>query len=234
MENSMKTIGIIGGMSWQSSAEYYRLINQRMSNVLGPTHSAELVMYSLNFNAVAQLELEDRWSELAVVIVDTAKRLERAGAEFILLASNTAHKVADLVQASIEIPLLHIADAAAEAIAAAGISTVGLLGTRFVMQQDFYRDRLRDRGIDVVIPDEAGRNCAHDIIYNELCAGQLLAPSRERLRKIILDLQRAKAEAVVLACTELPLLIRPEDSPVKLFDTLAIHVEKAVTFALEA
>jgi len=230
----MKTIGIIGGMSWESSAEYYRLINQQVKARLGPTHSAELVMYSLDCDTVAQLELEDRWSELAVVLVDAAQRLEHAGAEFILLASNTAHKVADDVQAAIKIPLLHIADATAEAIAAASMHTVGLLGTEFVMQQDFYRDRLRDRGIDVVIPDEAARNCVHDIIYNELCAGQLLAPSRERLRKIILDLQRAKAEAVVLACTELPLLIRPEDSAVKLFDTLAIHVEKAVTLALEA
>jgi aspartate racemase len=230
----MKTIGVIGGMSWESSAQYYRFINEQVKARLGSTHSAQLVMYSLDFHSVAQLELEDRWSELAVVLVDAAKRLEHAGAEFILLASNTAHKVADDVQAAIEIPLLHIADATAEAIAAAGIHTVGLLGTEFVMKQDFYRDRLRDRGIDVVIPDEAGRNCVHDIIYNELCAGQLLAPSRERLRKIILDLQRAKAEAVVLACTELPLLIRPEDSPVKLFNTLAIHVEKAVTFALEA
>jgi aspartate racemase len=160
----MKTIGIIGGMSWESSAEYYRLINQQVKARSGPTHSAELVMYSLDFHAVAQLELEDRWSELAVVLVDAAKRLERAGAEFILLASNTAHKVADDEQASIGIPLLHIADAAAEAIATARISTVGLLGTRFVMQQDFYRDRLRNRSIDVVIPGEAERNCVHDII----------------------------------------------------------------------
>src|SRR5687768_620400 len=142
----MKTIGIIGGMSWESSAECYRLINQQVKARLGPTHSAELVMYSLDFYDVAQLELENRWSELAVVLVDAAQRLEHAGAEFILLASNTAHKVADDVQAAIKIPLLHIADATAEAIAAASMHTVGLLGTEFVMQQGFYGDRLRDRG----------------------------------------------------------------------------------------
>ena len=229
----MKTIGIIGGMSWESSAEYYRLINEQVKTRLRPAHSAELVMYSLDFEPLAQLELEDRWSELAVVLVDAAKRLERAGAEFILLASNTAHKVADDVQAVIEIPLLHIADATAEAIAAAGIRTVGLLGTQFVMQQDFYRDHLRSRGIDVLLPSEGQRTCVHEVIYNELCAGKLIADSKAKLLAIILDLQRAGAQAVVLACTELPLLIRPEDTPVRLFDTMAIHVNKAVTLALE-
>jgi aspartate racemase len=230
----MKTIGIIGGMSWESSAEYYRLINQQVKARLGPAHSAELVMYSLDFEPIARLELEERWEEFAVVLVDAAKRLERAGAEFILLASNTAHKVADDVQAAIEILLLHIADDAAEAIAAAGIHTVGLLGTEFVMQQDFYRDRLRRRGIDVLLPGEEQRTCVHEVIYNELCAGKLLADSRAKLLAIILDLQRAGAQAVVLACTELPLLIRPEDTPVRLFDTMAIHIDKAVTFALAA
>ena len=215
----MKTIGIIGGMSWESSAEYYRLINEQVKARLGPAHSAELVMYSLDFQPIAQLELEERWEEFAVVLVDAAKRLERAGAEFILLASNTAHKVADDVQAAIAIPLLHIADAAAEAIAAAGIQKVGLLGTEFVMQQDFYRDRLRSRGIDVLLPGEGQRTCVHEVIYNELCAGKLMGDSQAKLLAIILDLQRAGAQAVVLACTELPLLIRPEDTPVRLFDT---------------
>jgi aspartate racemase len=230
----MKTIGIIGGMSWESSAEYYRLLNEQVKTRLGPAHSAELVMYSLDFEPIARLELEGRWEELAVVLVDAAKRLERAGAEFILLASNTAHKVADSVQASIEIPLLHIADATAEAIAAAGICTIGLLGTEFVMQQDFYKERLRHRGIDVLLPDEGQRTCVHDVIYKELCAGKLLADSKAKLLATILDLQRAGAQAAVLACTELPLLIRPEDTPVRLFDTMAIHVDKAVTLALEA
>ena len=230
----MKTIGIVGGMSWESSAEYYRLINQQVKARLGPPHSAELVIYSLDFEPVARLELDERWEEFAIVLVDAAKCLERAGAEFILLASNTTHKVADDVQAAIEIPLLHIADAAAEAIAAAGIRRVGLLGTEFVMQQDFYRDRLRSRGIDILLPGEAQRTCVHEVIYNELCAGKLLADSKAKLIAIILDLQRAGAQAAVLACTELPLLIRPEDTPVRLFDTMAIHVDKAVTLALAA
>ena len=210
------------------------MINEQVKARLGPAHSAELVMYSLDFHPIAQLELEEHWDELAVVLVDAAKRLERAGAEFVLLASNTAHRVADDVQAAIEIPLLHIADTAAEAIAAAGIRTVGLLGTEFVMQQDFYRDRLRSRGIDVLLPSEEQKACIHEVIYNELCAGKLMDESKVKILAIILDLQRAGAQAVVLACTELPLLIRPEDTPVRLFDTMAIHVDKAVTLALEA
>ena len=230
----MKTIGIIGGMSWESSAEYYRLINEQVKARLGPAHSAELLMYSLDFEPIARLELEERWEEFAAVLVAAAKRLERAGAAFVLLASNTAHKVADSVQRSIKMPLLHIADAAGEAIAAAGIHRVGLLGTQFVMQQAFYRDRLRSRGIDVLIPDAAERKCVHDVIYNELCAGKLLDDSKAKLLAIILELQRAGAQAVVLACTELPLLVRPEDTPVRLIDTMAIHVQKAVTLALEA
>ena len=230
----MKTIGIVGGMSWESSAEYYRLINQQVKARLGPAHSAELVMYSLDFEPIARLELEERWSELATILIEAIKRVEQAGADFVLLASNTVHKVAEEAQASIAIPLLHIADATAEAIAAAGIHTVGLLGTEFVMQQDFYRDRLRSRGIDILLPGEAQSTCIHEVIYNELCAGKLLADSKAKLLAIILDLQRAGAQAVVLACTELPLLIRPEDTPVRLFDTLAIHVDKAVSLALEA
>ncbi len=159
----MKTIGIVGGMSWESSAEYYRLINQQVKARLGPAHSAELVMYSLDFEPIARLELEERWSELATILIEAIKRVEQAGADFVLLASNTVHKVAEEAQASIAIPLLHIADATAEAIAAAGIHTVGLLGTEFVMQQDFYRDRLRSRGIDILLPGEAQSTCIHEV-----------------------------------------------------------------------
>jgi aspartate racemase len=230
----MKTIGIIGGMSWESSAEYYRLINEQVKAQFGAAHSAELLMYSLDFEPIARLELEERWEEFAAVLVAAAKRLERAGAAFVLLASNTAHKVADAVQMSIKIPLLHIAEAAGETIAAAGIQRVGLLGTEFVMHQDFYRDRLRRRAIDVLLPGETQRTFVHEVIYNELCAGKLLADSKAKLLAIILELKRAGAQAVVLACTELPLLVRPEDTPVRLFDTMAIHVHKAVTLALEA
>jgi aspartate racemase len=228
----MKTIGIIGGMSWESSAEYYRLINENVKVRLGPTHSAELVMYSLDFHPVAQLELEERWGELGTMLIGAITRLEKAGAEFVVMASNTAHKVAAVVQPSIHIPLLHIADATAEEIGNAGISTVGLLGTCFVMEQDFYKDHLRAQGINVLVPEQAQRDYVHNVIYAELCAGKLIPESREKLRTIILDLQRAGAQAVVLACTELPLLIRVEDTPVRLFDTMAVHVNKAVTLAL--
>ena len=229
----MKTIGIIGGMSWESSAEYYRLINEAVKHRLGPTHSAEIVMYSVDFGPVAQLELEERWEELATVLIAAITRLEKAGAEFVIMASNTVHKVAEIVQPSIHVPLLHIADATAEEIRTAGISTVGLLGTRFVVEQDFYRDHFRAQGIDVLVPDQPQRHYVHNVIYKELCTGKLISESRENLRTIIRDLQRAGAAGVVLACTELPLLIHGEDTPVRLFDTMALHVAKAVALALE-
>ena len=229
----MKTIGIIGGISWESSAEYYRLINENIKSKLGPTHSAELVMYSLDFHHAAQLELEERWAELATLLIQAISRLEKAGADFVMMASNTAHKVAEVVQLSINLRLLHIADVAAEEIVNAGISTVGLLGTRFVMEQDFYKERFRALGIDVVVPDLAARAYVHNVILNELCMGKMIPESKETMQKIILDLQQASAEAVILACTELPLLIHIEDTPVRLFDTMALHVNKAVTLALE-
>jgi aspartate racemase len=228
----MKTIGILGGMSWESSAEYYRLINENVKARLGPSHSAELVMYSMDFHPIARLELDERWSDFAVLVISAIERLEKAGAEFVIMASNTAHKVADRVQDSIHIPFLHIADAAAEEIENAKMSTVGLLGTRFVMEQDFYKERLRARGIDVVVPERAERDYVHNVIYNELCLGKLIPDSKEHMIRIILALQRAGAQGVVLACTELPLLIHVEDAPVRLFDTTALHASKAVTLAL--
>ena len=233
MVRLMKTIGIIGGMSWESSAEYYRLINESIKSKLGPTHSAELVMYSMDFHVAAQLELEERWAELATLLIDATRRLEKAGADFIVMASNTAHRVAEVLQRSIHLPLLHIADVAAEEIVKAGISTVGLLGTRFVMEQDFYKERFRARGINVVVPDRAAREYVHNVIFNELCVGRLIPESKEQMQRIILDLQQAGAEAVILACTELPLLIHDTDTPVRLFDTMELHVNKAVTLALE-
>ena len=233
MVRLMKTIGIIGGMSWESSAEYYRLINEGIKSKLGPTHSAELVMYSMDFHVAAQLELEERWPELATFLIGAITRLEKAGADFVMMASNTAHKVAEVVQRSINLPLLNIADVAAEEIVKTGISTVGLLGTRFVMEQDFYKERFRTQGIDVVVPDRAARDYVHNVIFNELCVGKLIPESKEAMQRIILDLQQAGAEAVILACTELPLLIRVEDNPVRLFDSMALHVNKAVTLALE-
>jgi aspartate racemase len=229
----MKIIGIVGGVSSESSTEYYRLINQEVRLRLGAGHSAELVMYSLDFQPIAQLQLQQRWRELADVLISAITRMERAGAEFVILASNTLHVVADLVQPSIQIPLLHIADAAAEEIRKDRISTVGLLGTRAVMEQDFYRDNFRVHGIASLVPGEEQREFVHNLIYDELCVGKLIPESREQLRTIILGLQRAGAEAVVLACTELPLLVSSADSPVKLFDTMTLHVRKAVNYALE-
>jgi aspartate racemase len=229
----MKTIGIIGGMSWESSAEYYRLINETVRSRLGPSHSAELILYSVDFHDAAQLEQQEQWPELATLLIDAATRLEKAGADFVLMASNTAHRVADAVQRSIHAPLLHIADVCAEEIASSGFSRVGLLGTQIVMEQDFYKERFRANGIGVVLPGEGERDYVHNVIFNELCAGKLIPESKERIRATILDLRRAGADEVVLACTELPLLIHVEDTPVRVFDTMAIHVNKAVAFALE-
>jgi aspartate racemase len=229
----MRTIGIVGGMSWESSAEYYRQINESIKSKLGPTHSAELVMYSMDFHRAAQLEQEERWPEVARLLIGAITRLEKAGADFVMIASNTAHRVAEIIQRSIHIPLLHIADVTAGEIVKAGISTVGLLGTRFVMEQEFYKERFRAQGIDVVIPDRPARDYVHNVIFNELCVGQVIPESKKKMRTVILDLQLAGANAVVLACTELPLLVRVEDTPVRLFDTMALHVTKAVTMALE-
>ncbi len=229
----MKVIGLIGGVSWESSAEYYRLINQEVKAKLGPKHSAELVMYSLDFQPVAQLEHEENWDELTNMLTGAANRLERAGADFVVVASNTLHKVADQLQQRISVPLLHIADATAEEIKKAGISLVGLLGTRFVMEQDFYRERLFTHGLKVVIPDQAARNYVHNVIYKELSLGQVLETSKQKILGIITELAAAGPSAVVLANTELPLLIGSNDTSVRLFDTMAIHAKKAVSWALE-
>jgi aspartate racemase len=182
----MKTIGIVGGMSWESSAEYYRLINENIKSRLGPTHSAELIMYSMDFHPAAELEQEVRWPELATLLVGAISRLEKAGADFVVMASNTAHRVAETVQRSIHIPLLHIADVAAEEIAAAGISRVGLVGTRIVMEQDFYKEPFRARSLDVVIPEPAARHYVHGVIFNELCAGKLLPESKKNCERSFL------------------------------------------------
>jgi len=229
----MKTIGIVGGMSWESSAEYYRLINEDVKSRLGPLHSADLVMYSMDFHLAAQLEQEERWQELSVILIDAVTRLEKAGVDFVIMASNTAHRVAAIVQRSISIQLLHIADVTAEEIVKTGNSTVGLLGTRFIMEEDFYKERFRAKGLNIVIPERSARDYIHNVIFNELCAGKLILDSKQKIQSMILDLQKMGASAVVLACTELPLLIRVEDTPVRLFDTMAIHVNKVVTRALE-
>ncbi|RUR77536.1 aspartate/glutamate racemase family protein [Chlorogloeopsis fritschii PCC 9212] len=229
----MKTIGLVGGVSWESSAEYYRLINQEVKAKLGVEHSAELLMYSLNFHPIIQLEHEERWDDIAALLTNVVQKIEQAGADFFLIASNTLHKVATVVQNNVGIPLVHIADATAEKIVESGVSSVGLLGTRFVMEQDFYKERFASYGISVIVPSSESMNYVHQVIYKELCLGKIHETSRQKLLSIIDNLQEAGATAIVLGNTELPLLIRPQDTIVKLFNTMLIHVQKAVTMALE-
>jgi aspartate racemase len=228
----MKTIGLIGGVSWESSAEYYRLINRAVKSRLGALHSAELMMYSLDFEPVARLEHDEQWDQLATVLIAAARKLELAGASFVLIASNTLHKVAPQVQAQLSIPLVHIADAVAEAVTRAEVSTVGLLGTRFVMEQDFYSERLAAHGLKIVVPSEEAREFIHSLIYQELALGEVRETSRHRVLEIIEDLAKAGTAGIVLANTELPLLIRVEETRAMVFDSMAIHVNKAVLLAL--
>ena len=198
----MKTIGLIGGMSWESSLEYYRLINQGVKAHLGALHSAQSLMYSVDFEAVEALQHAGEWDRLGEVMADAAQRLERGGADFVVICTNTMHKLVPQVQAAVDIPLLHIADATGAAVKAAGIKKIGLLGTRFTMEQDFYKGRLADRfGLEVLTPDQTGRQTVHDVIYGELCQGQILDNSREKYKAIIQDLAEAGAEGVILGCT---------------------------------
>ncbi len=231
----MKVIGMLGGMSWESSAEYYRLANELVKQRLGGLHSAQILLYSVDFEEIEQLQHAGQWSDAARLMIDAARRLEKGGADFLLICTNTMHKVADEVAEAIGIPLLHIAEATADAIRAAGIACVGLLGTRFTMEQDFYKGRLSEQhGLDVIVPNERDRNTVHDIIYEELCIGKMREESRQEVVRIIDDLVGLGAQGIILGCTELPLLIKSSDVSVKLFDTTAIHVAKAVDLALSA
>jgi len=228
-------IGLIGGMSWESSAEYYRLINQGVRARLGGLRSASCLMWSFDFGEIEALQHGGRWDEATRLLVDAAQRLERGGADFVVICTNTMHRMADEVAAAIRLPLLHIADPTAERIVAAGLRRVGLLGTAFTMEQDFYKGRLRDRfGLEVLVPDEADRPVVHRIIYEELVQGIVRDESRQAYREVIGRLVEAGAEAVILGCTEIMLLVRPEDSAVPLFDTTALHAEAAVERALTA
>ena len=220
-------------MSWQSSLEYYRLINQAVKERLGGLHSARIVMYSVDFEEIEPLQRHAKWGEAAELMADAAGKLDKAGADFVVICTNTMHKVADEVQARITIPLLHIADATGEAIKAQGVTQAALLGTRFTMEQDFYKDRLvRRHGIHVTIPNEPDRQIIHDIIYDELCLGEAKQASRQQLKRIIRSLVADGAEGIILGCTELGLLIKQRDIEVPLFDTTAIHANAAVEFAL--
>ena len=225
-------IGLMGGMSWESSAEYYRIINEAVRNKLGGLRSARCLMWSFDFGEIEALQHAGRWDEAAALLIDAAQRLERGGADFFLICTNTMHRLADQVQAAVRIPLLHIADPTAERIRAQGISRVGLLGTAFTTEQDFYKERLRRGGLDVIVPEAEDRAAVHRVIYDELVQGRVQPASRDAYRAVIARLVGRGAEAVILGCTEIMLLVGPGDSPVPLFDTTRIHAEAAVERAL--
>lgn len=229
----MKIIGLIGGMSWESSLEYYRIINQVTKARLGGFHSAKSILYSVDFAEIESLQHQDQWSEAAAILGAAAHHLEQAGADFIVLCTNTMHKLAEDIEGQISIPLLHIADATAAQVKAQGIQTVGLLGTRFTMEEEFYCGRLRERhGLTVVIPDLAEREIVHRVIYEELCLGVIRPASRQQYIEIIQRLGEAGAAGIILGCTEIELLITPKDVTTPLFPTTRIHAEAAVDQAL--
>ena len=221
-------------MSWESTQTYYRLINEGVRERLGGLHSAELVLYSVDFEPVERLQRASRWDDAGVLLAGAARALEAAGAEALVLCTNTMHKVAPAVEAAIGIPLLHIGDATGAAVTAAGHSTVGLLGTRFTMAEEFYRGRLGERfGLRVLTPDDPDRAIIDSVIFDELCLGRVLEASRDRYRGIMRALANRGAQAIVLGCTEVSLLVGSDDSPVPLFDTTALHAAAAVAWALE-
>ncbi len=228
----MRVIGLLGGMSWESTAVYYRILNQEVRRRLGGQHSARILLYSLDFQEIERLQDAGEWNTAGQLLASDARRLERGGADLLLLCTNTMHKVAEAIEAAIDIPLIHIADATAERIKARGLSLVGLLGTRFTMEESFYRDRLTEQGLEVLIPNSADRARVDRIIYEELCQGSAREESRDIYRKIIRALADQGAQGVILGCTEIGLLIGPEDSPIPAFDTTRIHAERAVEQAL--
>ncbi|MBK6415105.1 aspartate/glutamate racemase family protein [Sphingopyxis sp.] len=228
----MKTIGLIGGLSWESSAEYYRRLNRQVREQLGGLHAANILMHSLDFAPVAALQARGDWPALDRAMVEAAVKLARGGADILLICSNTMHRCANAVAAASPIPLIHIADPVATAIRAAGLRRVGLLGTAFTMEQDFLKERLAQAGIEVIVPDDAGRETIHRIIYHELVRGVVNAKSRDRYREVIAALVDRGAQAIILGCTEIMLLVGDDDSAVPLFDTLALHVDAAVAAAL--
>lgn len=231
----MKTIGLIGGMSWESSLEYYRIINETVKARLGGLHSAKSLMFSFDFEEIETLQQQGKWDEATRMMIQAARQLERGGADFVVICTNTMHKMADEVQASIHIPLLHIADATAQVIQAQGLQKIGLLGTNFTMEEAFYRGRLIEKyGLDILVPKPDERQIVHNVIYDELCLGITRAESRARYRQIMADLAATGAEGIILGCTEIGLLVAQEDSTVPLFDTTRIHAETAVAYALES
>ncbi|WP_427451563.1 aspartate/glutamate racemase family protein [Litorimonas sp. WD9-15] len=230
----MKTIGLIGGMSWESSAEYYRICNETVQSRLGGSHSAKIIMWSVDFAPIADLQHEGRWDELSAILSDAALSLEKAGADMIVICTNTMHCLADKIAETVSIPLIHIADAAAAAVKSDGLKAVGLLGTSFTMEQGFYRDRIeKNYDLDVIIPNAADRDSVHTIIYEELVRGIISETSRQTYQESVARLVARGAQGIILGCTEIGLLLRPEDCDVPLYDTAKIHALAAVEAALK-
>jgi len=230
----MKTIGLIGGMSWESSAEYYRICNETVQSRLGGSHSAKIIMWSVDFAPIADLQHEGRWDELSAILSDAALSLEKAGADMIVICTNTMHCLADKIAETVSIPLIHIADAAAAAVESDGLKTVGLLGTSFTMKEGFYRDRIEENyGLDVIIPNAADRDSVHTVIYEELVRGTISETSRQTYQEIVARLVARGAQGIILGCTEIGLLLRPEDCDIPLYDTAKIHARAAVEAALK-
>ena len=227
----MRTIGLLGGMSWTSSIEYYRVLNELVRDQRGGLHSAPLLLHSFDFDEVAALQAAGRWDDAGDLLAGAAKDLEAAGAELLLLCTNTMHKVAPAVRAAVSVPLLHIVDATAERVSAAGLGTVGLLGSSFTMEDGFYQERMQAHGLRVLVPGKADRQLVHRVIFEELCAGVLTEASRQAYREVIARLAAAGAEGMILGCTEIELLVGPADSPVEVFPTTRIHAEAAVAAA---
>lgn len=229
----MKTIGVLGGMSWESTANYYQLLNQGVKAQKGGLHSAKIALYSVDFAEIEQLQHQGEWAQTAAILANAARSIEAAGADFLLIATNTMHKVADEIGVALSIPILHIADATAKQLQRDGITKVGLLGTRFTMEQPFYKQRVSDSfDIEVVVPDENDQTVVHQVIYNELCQGQINDVSRQQYLAIIDKLHQQGAQAVILGCTEIAMLVQPEHTQVPLYDTTAIHAAAAVELAL--
>lgn len=229
----MKTIGLLGGMSWESTVGYYRAINEGVKHRLGGLHSAKIALYSVDFEPIEALQHEGNWDEMAKILSEAALGVQAAGADFLLICTNTMHKVAPQIEAAIDIPLLHIADAIADTLAAQGIHKAGLLGTAFTMEQDFYKDRLaKKHGLDVLIPNKPDRETVHRIIYQELCLGKLEPGSQTEYLRIMDTLASDGAEAIILGCTEIGMLVKQTDTDIRLFDSTTIHAEKAVEYAV--
>lgn len=228
----MKTIGLLGGMSWESTIPYYQIINEEVKKALGGLHSAKIVLYSVEFDEIEKCQSSGDWDKSAQILGNTAKGLEAAGADFILICTNTMHKVAPQIEMMIGVPIVHIADATADKLEDAGIRKVGLLGTKYTMTQDFYMQKLIDRGFEVVIPDDKDIDVVNNIIYGELCLGEIMYDSRKEYQRIIEGLKDKGAEAVILGCTEIGLLIHQDDSVLPIFDTTEIHAKRAAEIAL--